>query len=302
MSSITREEMEANKKKNLKYFDYAELPIKKWISSYLDKQLNEIFDDINEDQYDVILFNHNNKQWCVDFEIENSNCKAMIDSNYWEEEKCEKLNNSVKIMLEAIQFVYYPIINTMQNYKKNMQNIIPKFDPETLSFYFHAICLEKIQYDNIMNNINYLLFVKNNHNNMINNLNNTNKNQEKKLDTIDENSNELTNLNNTNNTNNLNNNEKKIDINKIKQELEKIDIELKKNFILLESYDNDKIKERENEIDQFNKNLIDKKRLYINIYEILEIEEELKLKRLPEISTPFHFTDEESLVDQLKKL
>ena len=251
MTTITREELEATKKKHLKYFDYAETPIKKWISTYLEKELKDVFDDLNEENCDVILFNHDNKQWCVDFEIENSDHKAMIESKYWEEQQCEKLSNSVKIMLEAVNFTYYPIINTMQNYKKNMQNIVPKFDPETLSFYFNAVCIEKINYDNILNKLNYLRYVKTD-------------NPEMKD--------------------------------------EKIDDEIKKYELLINEYDLDKIKKLEKEINELNEKISTKKRLYINIFEIEEIDEELKLKRLPEISEPFHFHDEESLVDQLKKL
>jgi hypothetical protein len=269
MTTITRDELEAKRKKHLKYFDYTEVPIKKWISSYLNKPVNEIFDDYNEENYDLILFNYKNKQWCVEYELEEYNHPAMIEGEFWKNEKCEKLDESVKILLEAMSFVYYSIVNTLTNneYKKIMKQIVPKFDVETLSFYLHSIVIERIQYDSIMYKLSMTL------------------NKKKELQNF------------------LNKNDIE-DINRLKimNEIKTLDDEIKKITIETNNYNEKDIEKKELENNEFNKTLSNKKKLFINVYEIETIEEELKMKRLPEIAPHFKFDDEESLVEQLKKL
>jgi hypothetical protein len=269
MTTITRDEIESKRKKHLKYFDYAEIPIKKWISSYLDKQCKDVFDDYNEDIYDVILFKYKNKQWCVEYELEEFNHPIMFESEFWKEEKCEKLDESIKILLEAMSFVYYSVVNTIpnNNYKKIMENIVPKFDVSTLSFYFNGISLYKIQYENIFSRFNIISERKKY---LIEMLNKKDINENDKI--------------------------------KINEEIKNINEEIKKVFNELNKYDKNEIEKKDIEINEFNKNISNKKRLYIHVYEIEEIEEELKFKRLPEIDTPFKFDDEESLSEQLKKL
>jgi hypothetical protein len=269
MTTITRDDLEAKRKKHLKYFDYTELPIKKWISSYLDKHVREIFDDYDEENYDVILFNYKNKQWCVEYELEEHNHIAMIDSNFWKEEKCEKLDESVKILLEAMSIVYYSITNTLTNktHKKSMENIVPKFDVETLSFYLQSIVIDRIQYNSILHRLNMFTNKKNGLQHFLN------------TDDIED-----------------------IDRLKIMNEIKTIDEEIKKITLESNKYDEKEIEKKEIETNEFNKTILNKKRLFINVYEIEEIEEELKMKRLPEIAPLFKFDDEETLVDQLKKL
>jgi len=150
--SISRAQLEEEKSKwGLKYFDYAEAPIKQWIALYLHTPVEQVFTDYDGDQ-DFISVESNGNFYNLYLTTVPPEKELSLD--IFKEQ--EKLQHAGMILFQAVQTVYTPVVETMS--EKKLNNIIPSFDQEKLCFSFHRINSLKAKKDQALHNLQMIMF------------------------------------------------------------------------------------------------------------------------------------------------
>jgi hypothetical protein len=134
----SRAELDQEKHKwAMKYFDYAENPIKEWISDLLDEDITAIFDDYTEDS-DILSVEDQGNYYTLYLTAYPEKTPSFHAS------KDDLMNNkivnkSTSMMFESVYTVYAPVVQSMSSMKHKLENIFPKFDEKLMCFYFSMV-------------------------------------------------------------------------------------------------------------------------------------------------------------------
>ncbi len=129
---------EDQKKIVMKYFDYAESAVKKFIALYLDKSPESLFNDYSE-EHDVISFEYKGDYLSCYLSCEPKNMLSVnnnrvsassVDLN--EIKDNENLKKAVGMLFNSVYFVY-PVLVKIANDNK-LENLFPFFHEDNLSF------------------------------------------------------------------------------------------------------------------------------------------------------------------------
>lgn len=135
---LTANNMDEKKKWSMKFFDYAENPIKSWISEYLQEDIDFIFNDY-KDEVDIISTNYNNDYYTFYFSNISNESSPNFDISEEDFKNSTKLRQATSILYDAANTVYVPIIKTMSNMSHRMENIFLEFVEKNMYFRFIMI-------------------------------------------------------------------------------------------------------------------------------------------------------------------
>jgi len=145
----SRQEIEEEKAQwSMKFFDYAESPIKEWIAAELEETIETIFDDY-KDESDVISMEIDKEYYLcylTHCPVETNNGSAFCLTSE-ELKKHENLQKATSIMFDAVYTVFPPVVKTMTNLFHRMEDVFPKFDEKTMSFSFFMVNKYQIMHD-----------------------------------------------------------------------------------------------------------------------------------------------------------
>lgn len=279
--SFSAEEHEEKQRQHLKYFDYAELPVKRWVASYLRQPPELLFDKMTDlQETDGIIFENAGKYWKLYLEPRNLDGPA-FDMKPWLNN--QKLNNAVKMILDAFQLVYIPVVMTT-NYTNNtcetsddiklyMDLVAPKFDPKNMCVEFMPVSQEEMKF----------LGLKNRLLSLDNSLEQIQKIMEKKLD--------------------LNNPEILKHYNIMKDEQPKIIAEKAKLEADLSKINHELIRTQKAKLPEISARLENQKKLYIVLEEYQHnINNEFVQKRLPVFGSQYTEPGDESWLKELEEM
>jgi hypothetical protein len=125
----------------MRFFDYAEAPIKEWISSYLEENVETIFPDYSADS-DIISIQEDNG---THYNVYLTPFPTIIkDSTAFVIEKdkfntSEKLKKAASLLFDAVYAVYVPVLKSMVNMGHRMEDIFPKFNDVQMYFEFNMV-------------------------------------------------------------------------------------------------------------------------------------------------------------------
>lgn len=130
--------IEDKQKWAMRFFDYAEAPIKEWIAAYLEEDPEGVFSDYNKES-DILSTEEDKKYYylyltTVPKDIDHS---FNVDKDYFNQS--DKLRKASSIMFDAVYTVYPPIVKTMVNMDHKMENIYPEFIEDGMFFRFKMI-------------------------------------------------------------------------------------------------------------------------------------------------------------------
>ena len=164
-----QEILEEQKKFAMKYFDYAECPVQKWIANYLNTDVNSIFVDF-KDNSDIISVKHENDYYTLYLStvVNNFDIATM--------ESSDSIKKAASLLYDAVRNVFVPVVKTISNVscqaagqvadttiiipsetpwdKTNL--LVPMFCDKTMSFSlmaFNRYKMEKKNYETELNNI-----------------------------------------------------------------------------------------------------------------------------------------------------
>jgi hypothetical protein len=138
----TRQETEEEKKAwAMRFFDYAETPIKEWVSSYLEEDMETVFPDYTADS-DIISIQEDNgthyNVYLTPFPTTIKDGTAFIvEKNIFN--TSEKLKKAASLLFDAVYAVYVPVIKSMVNMRHRMEDIFPKFNDKQMYFEFNMV-------------------------------------------------------------------------------------------------------------------------------------------------------------------
>ncbi len=280
---IVRSEEEKNRLA-MKLFDYAENPVKQWITALINMRktanVEEIFSDYKDEydqlitrtddiQYSLYLTPFPNETKTVEIKLEDGktierNTAFLIDHK--EIEYSKELCRGIGNMIEALLKVYGPVVNTMnEEYKEYLIDIEPCFNEQTMYFEFRKVSTlrrkKQQAFNAIMDSMRYYEI----YNNMP---------EDKK---------------------------EKLDKEKLKENNEKIEKIKLESMVLHNSISEEDIKKSEDECAMANILLNNVEKLYIVGEKNAEIALNDKIKRLPELGNTFHDPEEEDIIEKFKR-
>ena len=272
--SFSAEEHEEKQRQHLKYFDYAELPVKRWIADYLGHPASALFDRCEQTETDGIIFENNGKYWKVYLEHRPGDNMA-FDIKPWLNN--EKFNNAMKMIMDAFQLVYMPVIMTITYpdpaLKTYIELVAPKFNPQLMRVELMPVSYEEMKFLGLKNRLLQI--------------NQTNdqiaKVMEKKLD--------------------LKNPEVLRNFNLMKEEQGKIAAEKSRLEADIAAVDHEKIKEQRAKLPEISAKLLNHKKLYIVLEEYRhDMNNQLVQKRLPVFGHQYADPDDETWREKLEEL
>jgi hypothetical protein len=114
----------------IRCFDYAELPVRRWICQFLHREMHEVF--TSEVKENFLTFEEHGKKWVVMLSMEptmststsNGNVTNIsedglseklrrINMTYWKANRSEKFDGAVKTILQVVPQVYFSIIHSL---------------------------------------------------------------------------------------------------------------------------------------------------------------------------------------------
>lgn len=123
----------------MKFFDYAESPIKEWIAEYLNVDVKELFSDY-QDNSDVLGFQCeiNNKYYEGYLVTMDFNDESYLDNEILH--ASEKYKKACSMLFDAVHQVFPAVTSTIhEDYKEKIQGLRPLFDNNTMSFKLYII-------------------------------------------------------------------------------------------------------------------------------------------------------------------
>lgn len=285
MASLADKQAE-QKKWAMKYFDYADIPIKEWISAVLDEDANHLFDDYEDDDNDTDLLNikdENDRTFSFYLTAFPENDKKTFALTPDEIKDSPKLSRAMKLMFDSVYTVFPPVVKTMSNMNHKMEDVFPVFDDK-----YHAFKLTKLnglahKRMALMKNMDQIIYQFGQLKEKTQALDNMIKQAEEKKD-----------------------DEVLMDLKQKKEQSDELEQKLQTMAQDTESQINEITKEKmelsQQECDGMNKLLEDAPMLYLCCeMDKDNISTEVKLRGMPEFGVPFQDPDEESYVDKYKK-
>ena len=135
---ISSSSIDEKKKWAMKFFDYAENPVKCWISNYLQEDTEFIFNDY-KDEVDVITTEYNGYYYTFYFSTISNEDSPNFDISDDDFKNSTKLRQAASILYDAINTVYMPIVSTMSNMSHKMENIFLEFVEKNMCFRFTMV-------------------------------------------------------------------------------------------------------------------------------------------------------------------
>lgn len=285
MSSLADRQAE-QKKWAMKYFDYADVPIKEWISAVLDEDTSHLFDDYDEDNNETDILNvkdENNNTFSFYLTAFPEDDKPTFVLTPEEVKESPKLSRAMKLMFDSVYTVFPPVVKTMSNMNHRMEDIFPVFDDK-----YHAFKLTRVnglahKRMGLMKNMEQIIYQFGQLTEKTQELDRTIKQAEEKNDI------EVLNV-----------------LHQKKQQSRELETKLQDLAHDTETQINEITKDlmelSQQECDSVNKMLESAPMLYLCCERDKDdISNEIKLRGLPDIGVPFQDPDEESYVDQYKK-
>lgn len=135
-----QEEIEEKKKWALKYFDYAEDPIKEWIAAQLEETVDILFDDYKQ-MSDIISTEIDKVYYTLYLTPFPSELRNGTAFNLSKEQfrTMPKLQKAASKMFEAVYTVFPPVIKTMTNMTHRLEDVFPEFDEDLMCFRFRMV-------------------------------------------------------------------------------------------------------------------------------------------------------------------
>ena len=130
---MSRGKEEEEKKKLVdKFFNYAEAPIKEWLSEYLGVETNEVFPDYNEDSDDIGV-QFNKQQYNVYLLSMNASEPSMVDPKLMSDS--EEIRKACSMLFDAVQMVMPSVVHTADSkFTESLKGHHCTFDEKTMSF------------------------------------------------------------------------------------------------------------------------------------------------------------------------
>jgi hypothetical protein len=152
-----QEIIEEREKFAMKMFDYAESPIKKWISQCLGKNPEELFADYNDD-YDRISIEFNNKYYNMYLSTEKP--KKLFDVGMMKDS--ESIRKAASLLYDSVQNVFTPVITASTiadlNLRKKTMLMAPLLNEAEMNFrivYINKLDIEIKNYDQQLSGIGF---------------------------------------------------------------------------------------------------------------------------------------------------
>lgn len=132
------ESIEEQKKWSMRFFDYAEAPIKEWLAEYLEEDVECLFADYKEhsdvlsvesdgDQYTFYITPHKNPDEKT-FDIDEKRFKGDV-----------ALRKATSIIFDAVKTVYMPVMTTILRFSNKVNSLAPAFDEKNMRFYLTMV-------------------------------------------------------------------------------------------------------------------------------------------------------------------
>lgn len=133
---------EEKKRWAMKYFDFAEAPIKEWIADYLNRDPEEVFDDYKEDS-DVLICSNptTGKRYSVYLMVLEDDDEELPIWTVDEKEfaASDELKRAASMMYEAAMMVYTPVLRVLDTQDQYIRELFPTFDETTHCFEFKLV-------------------------------------------------------------------------------------------------------------------------------------------------------------------
>jgi hypothetical protein len=141
MSKSKIEEEDETKKWSMKYFNYAETPIKEWIADVLEESVDVLFDDYTGES-DIICMTSESKYYKFYLSTESSNENLDLPNlavSIEEFRNNPDFTKSASILFDSVMTVFKPITHTMSNLKSNMIYSFPAFNEKYMRFEMNEV-------------------------------------------------------------------------------------------------------------------------------------------------------------------
>lgn len=121
---------------SMKYFNYAETPIKEWIADILEESVDVLFDDYTGES-DILFMTSNSEYFKCYLSTESLHEDPDRDNivvGMDEFRKNHDFTKSASVLFDAVMAVFKPITHTMSNLKSRMQFTFPSFNEKYMRF------------------------------------------------------------------------------------------------------------------------------------------------------------------------
>jgi hypothetical protein len=256
---------------SMKFFDYAETPIKEWISAHLQATQQDIFNE-EKTEADILSVCAKGKYYRLYYTVFKDDVEEVAKDEYVSDEDIRK---AMSMLYDAVRLVFPCVIASMQKYKDKLTDIVPKFNQNNLTYSFNMINQLKLNRALHMKNMQDIQVQMAKINQKLDNIN---KELNKKTKTPED-------IEMLRNGNEIRDNL----IITLNDEIKKV------NAITEES-----IKERDAHCETINKELSTSIKLYLIVTKD-KPDDDAIMKRLPKFGMEYQDPDEETFIDTLKK-
>lgn len=146
MSNISQQEiLEEQKKYAMKFFDYAETPIQKWLAMYFCIPVKTLFPDFKDDT-DLISVEESGNYYIL--YITEKQLESPCDYSYME--NSISIKKAASLLFDAVRNTFFAIVKTMNGHKDVSELLIPIFNDSIMAFElkaFNRLAMEKDQAD-----------------------------------------------------------------------------------------------------------------------------------------------------------
>lgn len=146
MSQLSPQEI-AEKKKEfmMKFFDYAETPIQKWLSKYFKDKTKTLFPDF-KDETNFVNVDCDGKYYSVKLSISRTPEQKISEKLL----QNDNMKRAISLLFDATRNVFFPITHTIKKHTAECKLYIPMFNEKDMCFElkaFNSLELQKIKYD-----------------------------------------------------------------------------------------------------------------------------------------------------------
>jgi hypothetical protein len=150
-------EMEEKNKWAMKCFDYAESPVKEWISQLVEETPEALFEDYKNEYGELLTGDTKSYQFYISTAEPDRDATGLISANFAiskaEFEASDALRKAASVMFDAVYLVYNPIVKCMKLKSHTMSDIVPFFRESNMSFRFVSVNALKAEKGKLMNDI-----------------------------------------------------------------------------------------------------------------------------------------------------
>lgn len=158
---MSRQQIEEERwKLSMKFFDYADNPIKEWIAHYLAQEPNDIFDDYSTAS-DVIVISIDGVSYSVYLSPFPGNLASDTAFHFDPArlKETENLRSATSVLFDAVFTVFPAIINSQKTdgnahaVKQQLLDVHPKFHNDSMSFSLEMVNRAKYEYEREKENL-----------------------------------------------------------------------------------------------------------------------------------------------------